>query len=88
MKEEESVLSLCMELIMAQGKETSRNLIFWPQMLCLGRETKKTEHLGTTKFPQWISRLRLSRSTGEIFFPQMLCLGRQQKKTEHLGPNV
>ena len=55
----------------------------FPQMLCLGRETKKPEHLGEKKFPQWI-RLRVSRSTGEIFWPQMLCLGQETKKTEHL----
>ena len=30
------------------------------------------------KFPQWISRLRVSRSTREIFWPQMLCLGRER----------
>ena len=43
---------------------------FFPQMLCLGREPTKTEHLGTKKFPQWT---------------QMLCLGRELTKTEHLG---
>ena len=57
----------------------------FPQMLYLGREPTKTEHLGKKKFPQWISSLRVSRSTGEIFWPQMLCLGREPTKTEHLG---
>ena len=42
--------------------------IFFPQMLCLGRELTKTKHLGKKKFSQWISSLRVSRSTGEIFF--------------------
>ena len=54
-------------------------------MLCLGRETKKTEQLGEKKFPQWISSLRVSRSTGEIFQPQMLCFFLLSAKTEHLG---
>ena len=46
----------------------------------------KNRAYGAKKFPQWISRLRVSRSTGELFFPQMLCLGRELTKTEHLGP--
>ena len=30
---------------------------FPPQMLCLGRELTKTEHLGKKNFPSWISSL-------------------------------
>ena len=51
---------------------------FFPQMLCLGQEPTKTEHLGEKKID--------SSSYWGNFFSQMLCLGREPTKTEHLGP--
>ena len=42
--------------------------IFPPDALFRPR-AKKNRASGAEKFPQWISSLRVSRSTGEIFFP-------------------
>ena len=46
---------------------------FFPQMLCLGRETKKTEHLGEKKFPSGSRDSKTRDPLGKFFFPQMLC---------------
>ena len=44
--------------------------IFFPQVLYLGQEPTKTEHLGKKLFPVGTRVLETQVPTGEIFFPR------------------